>query len=204
MAKFKRGKQETIKMDPPAGSKRDSDRASSRKPSSKGASGKLTEADTIPMDGEAEAIKAEWAQKPAVEVELVHELRSPPYIEKPWHMLEIWTQNRIYAVDANMRCIEVIDQASQKSDGEHGLLGARLVGGQHRDGDRMHLSHPFPRPGTEAVFEQPAKGKATKFSQSSTVTRVVLRLRHVTIGSGVEVPTWDQIVGSVPPTFRSG
>jgi len=156
-----------------------------------------------PGEGVAEGIKAEWAKKPAIEVELVHEIRSPPYIEKAWHMLEIWTQNRIYAVDSNMRCIDVIDQASQKSDPEHGLLGARLVGGQHREGERMHLSHPFPRPGTEAVFEQLTKGKAAKFSHSSTVTRVVLRLRHVTIGSGVEVPTWDEIVGSVPPTHRS-
>lgn len=152
-------------------------------------------ADTGPMSA-ASAIKDKWANLPAVEVELVHEVRVPPYVDHPWRMLEIWTQNRIYAIDATMHCIDVIDQATRESLPSHGLIGAKLVGGQHRDGDLMNLSHPFPRPGTEAVFEQmPTKTEAS-FSTSSTVTRVVLRLRHVTIGKGVEVPTWDEIAGT--------
>jgi hypothetical protein len=158
---------------------------------SPGTSGDLGEPKSI-----ASAIKDKWANLPAVEVELVHEVRVPPYVEQPWRMLEIWTQNRIYAIDATMHCIDVVDQATRESVPDHGLLGAKLVGGQHRDGDLMHLSHPFPRPGTEAVFEQMPTKKEASFSTSSTVTRVVLRLRHVTIGKGVAVPTWDEIAGT--------
>ncbi len=136
------------------------------------------------------------SSRPAVEVELVHEIRSPPYVDRPWRMLEIWTQNRIYAINCNMICIDVIDQANQKSDPGHRLLGAKLVGGQHREGDTLQLAQPFPRPGTEAVFEQATKSAGARFSQSSTVARVVLRLRQVTISSGSEIPTWDEILDS--------
>lgn len=135
-----------------------------------------------------------WARAPAVEVELVYERKAPPYVDRPWRMLEIWTQNRVYGIDSTMRCVDVIDQGTQQVMPSHGLLGARLVGGQHRDGEKVHLSHPFPQPGTEAVFEQ-AAGRISSFSHSSTVTRVVLRLRMITIGPGGQVPTWDEIVG---------
>ena len=109
-------------------------------------------------------------------------------------MLEVWTQNRIYGVDAEMRCIEVLDQASQQPVLDHELLGSRLVGGQLREGDTVHLSQPFPRPGTSAVFEQEIKTEA-RFSHSSTVTRVVLRLRHLTFGARGQLPKWDEIIG---------
>ena len=135
-----------------------------------------------------------WSRAPAVEVELVYERKSPPYVDRPWRMLEVWTQNRVYGIDATMRCVDVVDQGTQQVIPSHGLIGARLVGGQRREGEKMHLSHPFPRPGTEAVFEQ-AAGRLSSFSHSSTVTRVVLRLRMITIGPGGQVPTWDEIVG---------
>ncbi|MCZ7678508.1 MAG: hypothetical protein M5U28_06935 [Sandaracinaceae bacterium] len=59
----------------------------------------------------------------------------------------------------------------------------------------MELSHPFPRPGSEAVFEQ-SKGRQVRFSQTSTVTRVVLRLRVLTVASDNILPTWEEITGS--------
>ena len=133
----------------------------------------------------------------AVEVELVHETRRPPYVQKPWRMLEIWTQNRIYALDSAMRCLEVVDQATGKRAEDHTLLGAHLVGGQRREGDTVHLCHPFPQPGTEAVFEQGTAAGA-RFSHSSTVTRVVLRLRTLTIDPGLELPNWSQVCGDRP------
>lgn len=135
-----------------------------------------------------------YSNLPAVEVELVHEVRRPPTVERPWTMVEIWTQNRVYHVDVDMRCIEVTDIATQKAVADHGLLGARLLGGQHNDERMTYLSHPFPRPGTEAVFEQSRKNDVM-FSHSSTVTRVVLRLRQVSIMTGGERMTWDQIAG---------
>ncbi len=134
-----------------------------------------------------------FSNLPAVEVELISEVRRPPTVDKPWTMLEVWTQNRVYAIDLNMYCIQVTDIASQKPVPDHELVGARLLGGQHNESDKTHLSHPFPRPGTEAVFEQPRPKGGVVFSHSSTVTRVVLRLRQLTIVTGGEQPTWDQI-----------
>lgn len=133
---------------------------------------------------------------PALDVELVHEVRRPPAVDRPWAMLEVWTQNRVYNIDVNMRCIEVVEIASHKPIADHGLLGARLLGGQHTEEGHTFLSHPFPRPGTEAVFEQPRPSAAAIFSHSSTVTRVVLRLRQLTIVTGGENQSWDQIAGA--------
>lgn len=140
-----------------------------------------------------------FSNVPALEIELVHEVRVPPTVDRPFRMLEVWTQNKIYGVDTNMRCIEVLDGKTRQPIADHGLLGARLVGGQFVENDRVtHLSHPFPRPGTEAVFEQTSKEVAT-FSHTSAVVRVVLRLRHLTVDAGAAVPSWDQIA---PPASR--
>jgi hypothetical protein len=67
----------------------------------------------------------------------------------------------------------------------------------------MELSHPFPRPGSEAVFEQ-SKGRQVRFSQTSTVTRVVLRLRVLTVASDNLLPTWEEITGrhEVPAVLK--
>ena len=130
---------------------------------------------------------------PAIEVELVHEVRRPPTVEKVWTMLEVWTQNRVYSIDLSMVCHQVVDIATQKPVPDHDLIGARLLGGQFNEDGKTHLSHPFPRPGTEAVFEQARPNRGVVFSHSSPVTRVVLRLRQITIVTGGEQPTWDQI-----------
>jgi hypothetical protein len=132
---------------------------------------------------------------PAIEIELVHEVRRPPSVDRPWAMLEVWTQNRVYSIGLDMRCMEVTDIATQKPDLAHGLLGARLLGGQHDEDGHTFLSHPYPRPGTEAVFEQARPADGVIFSHSSTVTRVVLRLRQLTIVTGGAQQSWDQIAG---------
>lgn len=140
-----------------------------------------------------------FSKLPAIEVELVHEVRVPPTVDRPWRMLEVWTQNNVYGIDSNMRCIEVLDPKTRQPIGTHPLLGARLVGGQFTENDRVtHLSHPFPRPGTEAVFEQTSLEVAT-FSHTSAVMRVVLRLRHLTVDAQGTAPSWDQIA---PPLSR--
>lgn len=130
---------------------------------------------------------------PALEVDLVFEEQRPAS-DRPWAMLEVWTQNRVYAIDVGMRCIEVVEIATQKPIADHGLIGARLIGGRLVDGDNTFLSHPFPRPGTEAVFEQERPSETSIFSSSSTVTRVVLRLQQLTIGSAKEEDSWGEIV----------
>ncbi|UJR79163.1 hypothetical protein [Sandaracinus amylolyticus] len=131
---------------------------------------------------------------PAVDIDLVYERRSAPLPDQPWIFLEIWTRNTIYQLDASLICVDVIDQGTRRAIAEHPLRGARLVGGQSRDGDAMELSHPFPRPGSEAVFEQ-TSGRHVRFSQTSSVTRVVMRLRVLTVEPEQLLPTWEDVSG---------
>lgn len=132
---------------------------------------------------------------PAVDIDLVYERRSAPLPDQPWVFVEIWTRNTIYQLDGRLVCIDVIDQATRKSQGDHPLRNARLVGGQSRDGEAMELSHPFPRPGSEAVFEQ-TSGRHVRFSQTSSVTRVVMRLRVLSVTPEQLLPTWEEVTGN--------
>jgi hypothetical protein len=161
-------------------------------PSMGAASMRSPDVDGSPM---SKGERDRFSNLPAIEIELVNEVRRPPTVDRPWSMVEVWTQNRVYHIDVDMRCIEVFDLGTKKSVDDHGLLGARLLGGQHDEADVTYLSHPFPRPGTEAVFEQKRKNDAI-FSHSSTVTRVVLRLRQISIMTGGDRLTWDQIAGA--------
>jgi hypothetical protein len=140
------------------------------------------------------AASARRVSTPAVDIDLVHETRSAPLPDTPWTFLEIWTRNTIYALDSRLFCIDVLDQGTKRSLLDHPLRGARLVGGQVREGDAMELSHPFPRPGSEAVFEQ-AQGRHVRFSQTSSVTRVVMRLRVLTVTPDQLLPTWEEVTG---------
>lgn len=132
---------------------------------------------------------------PLVEIEVIHQHGPAPRAERPYRTLEVYTQNRVYTMDPWMTCVGVRDRAGDEHV-EHAFLGCRLVGGQHREGERIELSYPFPRPGTEAVFEQP-EGKAGTFARTSTVTRVVLRLHVVTVAPRSVAPTWSEITGSL-------
>jgi hypothetical protein len=137
---------------------------------------------------------------PVVEIEVVHEHGPAPSTERPFRTVEVWTRNRVYTLDALLTCVEVMDRATREVVADHPFLGMRLVGGQHREGERIELSHPFPRPGTEAVFEQVGQGsRAGAFSRTSAVTRVVLRLHIVTVMPSHVVPTWEEITGSILP-----
>lgn len=131
---------------------------------------------------------------PAVDIDLVHEHRSAPLPDQPWIFLEIWTRNTIYQLDSSLLCVDVIDQGTRRAITNHPLHGARLVGGQSRDGAAMELSHPFPRPGSEAVFEQ-SSGRHVRFSQTSPVMRVVMRLRVLTVEPEQLLPTWEDVSG---------
>jgi len=144
---------------------------------------------------------------PMVEIEVVHEHGPAPSTERPWRTLEVWTRNRVYTTDPYMICIEVKDRVSREVVPDHPFLGMRLVGGQHRRGEQIELSYPYPRPGTEAVFEQPIARRGN-FSRTSAVTRVVLRLHVVTVSPNSVVPTWEEITGalklSLPPPETFG
>lgn len=133
---------------------------------------------------------------PFVEVELVHERGHMGMTTKPWRALEVWTQNRIYVTDWNMRCLEVIERPSGESDPDHPLLGAFLAGGQRQEEDHMEMSYPCPRPGTEAVFEY--RGVRKGYVNTSTVTRVVLRLRVLSVPRERALPMWEELALTRP------
>ena len=132
---------------------------------------------------------------PLVEIEVIHQHGPAPHADRPYRTLEVYTQNRVYTMDPWMTCVGVRDRTGD-AHAEHAFLGCRLVGGQHREGERIELSYPFPRPGTEAVFERP-EGKPGTFARTSTVTRVVLRLHVVTVAPRSVAPTWSEITGSL-------
>ncbi|MFO0686545.1 MAG: hypothetical protein U0234_31080 [Sandaracinus sp.] len=116
-------------------------------------------------------------------------------------MLEIWTLNRLYLVDANMICTAVIDRRTGTRDTKHSNLGARLAGGQRRYGKTLHVARPFPVPGTEAVFERPDKRQAA--AVTSKVERVVLHQRVTSIVLD-DKNAWDDVTSALlmqtPPT----
>jgi len=127
-----------------------------------------------------------------VEIEVVHQHGPAPRMQQPAQTLEVWTQNRIYTMDPSGSCVTVTDRKTGRDDLQHPFLGFKLVGGQHRDGETFELSYPYPRPGTEAVFEHPSASRGN-FSRTSTVTRVVLRMHVVTVAQQRVVPTWTDI-----------
>lgn len=136
------------------------------------------------------------AKTPVVEIEVIHQHGPAPNTERPFQTLEVWTQNTVYVMDPTMVCVSVRDRATHQGQAGHPFIGRRLVGGQTRQGENIQLSYPFPRPGTEAVFEDGKErrgGGYGGFAQTSTVTRVVLRLHMVTVTPSALTPTWAEI-----------
>jgi hypothetical protein len=109
-------------------------------------------------------------------------------------MLEIWTLNRLYLVDADMICTEVVDRKTGTRDLKHANLGCRLGGGQRRYGKTLHVSRPFPVPGTEAVFERLDKKRSS--GVTSKVERVVLHIRVTSIVLD-EKGAWDDVTSAL-------
>lgn len=129
---------------------------------------------------------------PFVEVELVYETGRPGMANEGWRSFEVWTMNRVYSCDWTMTCIEVVDRKTGAKVLDHSLLGCRLSGGQTQNQDAIEVCYPCPRPGCEAVFERPGrKGYVT----TSQVSRVVLRLRVLTVPLQQMEPTWDDLTG---------
>lgn len=154
-----------------------------------------TQVDPERPDASDEAPHGPRGRKPPLHVEVVHVQGAASLVEGTWRAVEIWTRNRIYALDQSLVCIDVVDQGTRKSSPDHPFIGARLVGGQRRDGTHNELSHPFPVPGSEAVFER-YSGKRPRLSQTSTVTRVVLRMRIINVAPDYLDQAWDEITGS--------
>ncbi|MAQ14024.1 MAG: hypothetical protein CMN30_04415 [Sandaracinus sp.] len=133
---------------------------------------------------------------PFVEVEMVYQTGNAGMVNAArWQTFEVWTRNRIYCCDWTMKCVQVIDRLSDKAV-DHELLGARLAGGQSQHDDALEITYPVPRPGNEAVFERPErKGYIT----TSTVLRVVLRVRVLTVPHDLGKQTWDEVTSTKKP-----
>ena len=143
--------------------------------------------------------KAEAPGKPrpaGIEITLVHERGTSYAGNLPWCAIEIWTRNRVYLVDSAMICIGVVNRAAGKPESAHPILGAKLTGGQRRSEGSMQISHPYPVPGTEAVFKYMDKKRGT-YGQTSRVERMVLRVRVTTVSFNQAEPAWEQITSSV-------
>lgn len=106
---------------------------------------------------------------------------------------EIWTRNRVYSVDTRLECVEVIDLATGRSDPNHAFLGARLVGGQLRQHDSNELTFPLPTLGSEAVFQKQDRQRRIRLSVTSRVTRVILHVHRVKVGSDERDGAWGKI-----------
>jgi hypothetical protein len=148
--------------------------------------------DTVPP----EAVRAPGAERPPIEVE-VRRVSGANLAAKRTHVAyEIWTKNRVYGLDSSLNCIEVIDLASGRSDSEHAFIGAQLVGGQQRTATGNELTFPLPTPGSEAVFQALDQLKRMRLSITSTVTRVILHVHRVEVGTEQRDRTWDTIASS--------
>jgi hypothetical protein len=135
-----------------------------------------------------------------------HSAQREAAVALPSVMLEVWTLNRLYLVGPDLICTDVIDRKTGARDTKHANLGARLGGGQRRYGKTLHISRPYPVPGTEAVFERVDKKRAA--GVTSKVERVVLHIRVTSIVLD-EKGAWDDVTSallmpSVPAPRRKG
>ncbi|MFW5925268.1 MAG: hypothetical protein ACOC9O_02035 [Myxococcota bacterium] len=149
-----------------------------------------------PVRGAAEPT-SEGGHEGAIEIEAIRESGSPRLLEGRWRAYEVWTVQHIYVLADDLECIEIIGRSSGKAEKANEILGARLVGGEMRDADGCirQVSHPLPQPGARAVFAKRV-GERQRMSETSAVTRVVLRQRVVTISpTRSERPSWRNITG---------
>ena len=157
-----------------------------------------------PLDGEdlddTTTVQGDRSPPPPIEVVLSRDNRvvtqgtSP--IQDRYRVLEVWTRNRVYIIDSALACCEVVDRRTNMSEPEHSLIGARLVGGQRKYKKTLHLSRPFPVPGTEAVFVRDDRRHAPA-GLTSKVERVVLHLQIAAIAMEEGSGAWDDVTSHV-------
>lgn len=133
---------------------------------------------------------------PPIEIEYIRESNVQAAREAPSALLEIWTRNRVYHVDVTMTCVGVVDRATGQLEANNSLLGARLTGGQRRSraANAVEIVFPLPVPGTEATFKRDGRRQG-QYGHTSTIERVVLRVRKIRIGAAESEPLWDEITG---------
>lgn len=152
---------------------------------------------TVPAAPRTEAVVSEApVSRPPVEVEIRRVSSAASVTRKAPPAFEIWTKNRVYALDSALKCIEVIDLASGRTESNHPFVGAQLVGGQIRVEDNNELTFPLPTPGAEAVFQHMDAAGRPRLSLTSRVTRVLLHVQVVRVDERQRDDTWDVIASS--------
>jgi hypothetical protein len=151
---------------------------------------------TVPAAPRVETSPSEPPSRPAVEVEIRRVSSAASVTRKAPPAFEIWTKNRVYALDSALKCIEVIDLASGRTEKNHPFVGAHLVGGQVRVEDNNELTFPLPTPGAEAVFQHLDAAGRPRLSLTSRVTRVLLHVQVVRVDERQRDDTWDVIASS--------
>jgi hypothetical protein len=134
-----------------------------------------------------------------LELELVTESGPPQLLQGLWRAVEVWTANTIYALDAGLLCLSVLDRATYTSAADHEMVGATLLGGQERGkgGKITTVSHPLPRVGANAVFSKKI-GNRLSISETSPVIRVIYRMRVVEVSRKDQEPNWSEVSGKWP------
>jgi hypothetical protein len=134
-----------------------------------------------------------------LELELVQEKGPPQLLQGHWRAVEVWTANTIYAFDAGLVCMTVLDRTTYRSNDNHEMCGATLLGGQERGagGRVMTVSHPLPRVGAHAVFSKKV-GNRTSISETSPVIRVIYRMRVVEVSRPDTKLDWSDVSGRWP------
>jgi hypothetical protein len=87
--------------------------------------------------------------------------------------------------------MEVRDRRTGMSEPEHSLIGARLVGGQRKYAKTMHVSRPFPVPGTEAIFVKANKKEPAGLT--SKVERVILYVHVASVAMEDGHGAWEDV-----------
>jgi hypothetical protein len=125
-----------------------------------------------------------------IEIQIAEQPGVQSFDSASWTLFEIWTRNR---VNSDFECIAVISRATSREEPDHALKGARLTGGERRNKNAhlVDIYFPLPGPGTEAIFRSDTK-KHGQFAKTSTIERVVLRVRRVRIQTVAESQAWDE------------
>jgi hypothetical protein len=139
------------------------------------------------------AQSGDWVPRPPIEVEVRTVSGAAAVARRVPPAYEIWTKNRVYALDVQLKCVDVIDLATGQSDAQHPFMAGRLVGGQCHKDDKNELSFPLPVPGSEAVFETTDSSGRQRLMVTSRVTRVLLHVQVVRVSPEKRDITWDTI-----------
>jgi hypothetical protein len=144
---------------------------------------------------EPEPIRPSVTETPRAAVEVEVRKISPQAVKHVRIAYEIWTKNRVYNLDANLQCFDVIDLATGTSNEHHPFVGARLVGGQlrEREGEHAELSFPLPAPGSDAVFQKMDDQQRIRLAVTSSVTRVILHIHQVEVRGPERDHAWGRI-----------